>query len=319
MKAGKPEIEALSRYRDIVDDWDSFVDYATRPLPHCFWVNTLKISEEALLARFAADGIKSSPLPWLPGAHRLESKVALGKRFEHLTGLIYIQEEVSMVPVTIMNPKPGERILDMCAAPGSKTSQIGVRMQNRGSIVANDSSFGRLRAFRRNQERLGFINLSLTNRNGFDLPLAWGPFDKVLADVPCSCEGNSRKSLAALTRKEKGFQEKLVLTQTRILRRALRLTRPGGVVVYSTCTYAPEENEGVLDTILREFEGAVEVVPLGGEKSDPEIVLPALKTSPGLSKWGGHEFHPAVSGAVRFYPHLNNTGGFFVAAIRRVE
>ena len=89
--------------------------------------------------------------------------------------------------------------------------------------------------------------------------------------------------------------------------------------MYSTCTYAPEENEGVLDTIVREFDGAVEVVDLHGEKSDPEIVLPALKTSPALSKWGGQEFHPAVSGAVRFYPHHNDTGGFFVAAIRRVE
>lgn len=319
MKAGEPELAALSRYRDIIDDWDSFVEYATSPVPYCFWVNTLKISEEALLARFRADGIESTPLPWLPGAHRLDSKIALGKRFEHLTGLIYIQEEVSMVPVAIMNPQPGERVLDMCAAPGSKTSQIGVRMQNRGSIIANDSSFGRLRAFRRNQERLGIINLTLTNRNGFDLPLAWGPFDKVLADVPCSCEGNSRKSLAALTRKEEGFHEKLVVTQTRILRRALRLTRPGGVVLYSTCTYAPEENEGVLDTIIREFEGSVEIVPLHGEKSDPEIVLPALKTSPGLSNWAGQEFHPAVSGAVRFYPHHNDTGGFFVAALRRVE
>ena len=283
MKTEQPEIESLRRYRDIIDDWDSFVDYATRPLPHCFWVNTLKISEEDLLARFAADGIKSSPIEWLPGAHRLESPIALGKRFEHLTGLIYIQEEVSMVPVAVMNPQPGENL--WCAAPGSKTSQIGVRMQNRGSIIANDSSFGRLRAFRRNQERLGFLNLSLTNRNGFDLPLAWGPFDKILADVPCSCEGNSRKSLAALTRKEEGFQEKLVLTQTRMLRRALRLTRPGGLVVYSTCTYAPEENEGVLDTVLREFEDSVQVVSLQDPKSDPEIVLPKLKTSPALSKW----------------------------------
>jgi len=319
VKAGKPEIEALSRYRDIVDDWDSFVEYATSPVPYCFWVNTLKISEEALLERFHADGIRTSPLPWLAGAHRLESNIALGKRFEHLTGLIYIQEEVSMIPVAIMNPKPGERVLDMCAAPGSKTSQIGVRMKNRGSIIANDSSYGRLRAFRRNQERLGIINLSLTNRNGFDLPLAWGPFDKVLADVPCSCEGNSRKSLAALTRKEKGFQEKLVLTQTRILRRALRLTRPGGTVIYSTCTYAPEENEGVLDTVLREFEDRVQIVELNGSISDPEIVLPKLKTSPGLLNWAGHEFHTAVSGAVRFYPHHNDTGGFFVAALRRVE
>ena len=121
MKAGEPELAALSRYRDIIDDWDSFVAHATSPVPYCFWVNTLKISEEALLARFRADGIESTPLPWLPGAHRLDSKIALGKRFEHLTGLIYIQEEVSMVPVAIMNPQPGERVLDMAASPGGKT------------------------------------------------------------------------------------------------------------------------------------------------------------------------------------------------------
>lgn len=309
----------LVRYRDIIDEWDTFADFATRALPHCFWVNTLKITEEALLARLHADGILTEPLSWLRGAHRLLSDLPLGKRFEHLTGLIYIQEEVSMLPVAIMDPQPGERVLDMCAAPGSKTSQIGIRMQNRGTIVANDASYPRMRSFRRNQERLGIVNMTLTCRNGFDLPMAWGPFDRVLADVPCSCEGNSRKSLTALTRKEPGFREGLTRTQTKILRRALRLVKPGGVVVYSTCTYAPEENEGVLDTILRESEGSVRIIPLQAKGGDPQIVLPNLKTASGLSKWGGQVFHPDVSGAVRLYPHLNDTGGFFIAALRRVE
>ena len=213
-----------------------------------------------------------------------------------------------MAPVMVLDPQPGEYVADLCAAPGNKTSQIAIRMKNTGTVLANDKVYSRIRALRSVQERLGLVNITLTHRHGGDLPNAWGLFDRVLVDAPCTCEGNSRKSESSLIIKEEGFREDLVEIQKSILERAIKLTKPGGTIVYSTCTYAPEENEGVVDHALKTYGEALSTIP---------IVLPGLQNAPGLFEWNGQSFDPGVTRAARIYPHHNDSGGFFVAALKK--
>ena len=302
-------VRSLDRYRDIVEDFDTFVEFCRKPLPVCYWVNTLRTTSEEVNERLRRDGFRMTPLTWLADAFKLEpTEHSLGRRFEHKAGLINIQEEVSMAPVVVLDPQPGEYVADLCAAPGNKTSQIAVRMQNTGTVLANDKVYSRIRALRAVQERLGLINITLTHRHGGDLPNAWGLFDRVLVDAPCSCEGNSRKSESSLILKEKGFREDLVEIQKSILKRAIKLTKPGGTVVYSTCTYAPEENEGVVDHALKTYVGEISTIP---------IVLSGLQNAPGLLEWNGQSFASGVTRAARIYPHHNDSGGFFVAAFKK--
>ena len=226
-----------------------------------------------------------------------------GVRYEYKTGLYNVQEEAAVIPVKILDPQPGERILDMCAAPGNKTAQIAMAMQNRGTVVANDRSAGRHRASRSILDRLGLGNVCLSLHNGTNFPRSAGTFDRVLVDVPCSCEGTSRKQPAVLD--EHPQYDKLAGVQRGLLQRAFELCEPGGRVVYSTCTYAPEENEEVIDDVLSSLDFDVEWL---------DCRLDGFDSAPGLTSWRGRSFDSRMSRAMRVWPHLNDTGGFFVAA-----
>lgn len=219
-----------------------------------------------------------------------------------------MQEEISLLPAVLLDPAPGQRVLDLCAAPGSKTSAISAAMGETGTVVANDRDYGRLVMVRGNLDRLGAVNVSITRRDAANYPPEAGLFDRVLADVPCTCEGTSRKNPEILRRTwDASGREKIQGVQKAILRKALLLCRPGGRVVYATCTYAPEENEQVVDSVLREMgEGTVRVLP---------VDLPGLRTTPGLTSWEGRRFHPSLENAARIWPHHNDTGGFFVAVL----
>ena len=160
-----------------------------------------------------------------------------------------------MLPPIALDPKPGERVLDLCAAPGGKSAQLSLMMQNRGTLVVNDLSFARLRALRATQERLGLRNMVLCAQEGQTLLKDHLPcFDKVLVDAPCSCEGTLRKRGKWTYEPDEGqFKRRLISTQKSLLMQALKLTRSGGRVVYSTCTLDPDENEGVISAVLEEW------------------------------------------------------------------
>jgi NOL1/NOP2/fmu family ribosome biogenesis protein/23S rRNA U2552 (ribose-2'-O)-methylase RlmE/FtsJ len=213
-----------------------------------------------------------------------------------------------MIPVLLLDPQPGERVLDMCAAPGNKTAQIGVRMGNRGTIVANDRSASRMRAARQTFNRLGIVNVTMLTHDAANLPGDLGQFDRVLADVPCSCEGTCRKDPSVLARVTVADSQRLAGTQQAILRKAVQLCRPGGRIVYATCTFAPEENEQVVDVILRDSAGQLRLLP---------AELPGFKATAGLTNWAGANFDPALSHARRIWPHHNDSGGFFMAVLEK--
>jgi 16S rRNA C967 or C1407 C5-methylase (RsmB/RsmF family) len=181
-------------------------------------------------------------------------------------------------------------------------------MDDRGTLVANDNDLGRLSGLRFNAERLGVTNALVTNRDARNFsmkPFPFDEFDRVLVDAPCSCEGTIRKNPDALDDWSEGYISSVAGIQKGILRRAVQATREGGVVVYSTCTFAPEENEAVLDHVLTEEDCRV---------VDPDLPE-ELDHAPGVTEWDGATFDPSVERAARIYPHRNDTGGFFVAKL----
>lgn len=289
----------LERYREIVPEFESFCAMQSVPMPSSARINTLKIDRPCLLERLEDKGIGYQSFSWYPLGIKLDLEKP-GKLLEHLLGYIHIQEEVSMVPPLILDPQPGEMILDLCASPGSKTTQISQQMENRGIVFANEPSLARVAPLRSNCERLGALNVAVTRYDGRRFPDLL--FHRVLVDAPCSSEGRARRDLGLIDRCSRKRSLDIQALQVGLLRRAVKLTKPGGVIVYSTCTYAPEENEMVVENVLDEVR--VERVSLTG-----------LKDCPGITSWEGEELNMDMKHCARYYPHLNDTGGFFVAKL----
>ncbi|WP_299333180.1 RsmB/NOP family class I SAM-dependent RNA methyltransferase [Haloplanus sp.] len=303
----------LERYESLVDDPEAFRAACDRPLPSVVRVNTIKTTVDRVREAFDDAGISHIPTDWHPGVLRLP-EASPGRNWPHAHGWIHGQEEVSNLPAAVLDPDPGDRVWDTCAAPGSKTTQLAALMDDRGLLVGNDNNLGRLSALRHNAERLGVTNLVVTNRDARNFSLKpFGSdgdddarvdaFDAALVDAPCSCEGTIRKNPDAFDTWSLDHVHSVAGVQKGILRRAVQATRPGGVVVYSTCTFAPEENEAVLDHVLD-----TEACRL----ADVDVPLEGVA---GVTEWEGAEYDPSVERALRIYPHHNDTGGFFCAKL----
>lgn len=303
-----PTASKLERYRDLVDDWPAFLDALARPLPTAIWTNRLRIRAERLRELLVAEGLAPRPLAWNPSAFRIETAGTIGDRWWFRAGLAHAQEEVSQLPALLLDPRPGERILDLCAAPGGKTAQLAAALHNRGTVVANDVRIDRTRALSALIARLGLVNVSTTVHDGGSYPSAAGQFDRVLVDAPCSAEGTARKNPAVLERASDS-RERYPPLQRRLLQRAVELCRPGGRIVYSTCTFAPEENELVVDAVLGRFGARLRLLPARVE---------GLAADPGLDRWQGRRLHPDLIHSLRIWPHRNDTGGFFVAVLEKL-
>lgn len=301
------DVSTFARYRDIIPDWEAFGRALERALPICIWANPLKITAAELEAHFAEEGIDVEPVRWRPGTYRLQGVARPGSRLAYLAGLYEIQEEVSLLPVEFLDLQAGQRILDACAAPGSKTSQIATTVGPNATIIANDRNFRRMRPLGRSLDRLGITNTTVMTEDATNLPASIGTFDRILVDVPCSCEGTSRKNGDATAATSDDFA-RLCSVQRALLKRAIELCRPGGRVVYSTCTYAPEENEAIVDSILNEFAESCHLIPAR---------VAGFQASPGLVTWRDQHFDPQLEHALRVYPHQHDTGGFFVAVLHK--
>ena len=234
----------------------------------------------------------------------------LGRALEHLLGYYYVQELASMLPVLVLEPKPNELILDLCSAPGSKTTQLSATMSNTGTITANEVSLGRIKILASNLERCGCSNVIITKKEGEafckKLKKAEFYFDKILVDAPCSSEGTLRTTPKSYLMWNIKTIKNLPRIQKNLISSALEILKPNGVLVYSTCTHAPEENEGVVNKILKEFDN-VEI---------EEINLP-LKHREGITSWENQTYNQRVKKCARIYPQDNNTEGFFIAKLRK--
>ena len=236
----------------------------------------------------------------------------IGRSLEHLLGYYYVQEIASMLPVLALKPRPGELVLDIAAAPGSKTTQIAAAMKNTGTIIANDVNLKRLKILASNMERCGVVNSIITRRDGIALCKrlkdAGFLFDKILVDAPCSGEGTLRSSPITYQMWNIHTIKSLSKLQKGILASALEILKIGGEIVYSTCTHAPEENEEVVDFVLKNFDNI----------KIESISLP-IKCRPGINKWLDSSYDKNVEKSCRIYPQDNNTEGFFIAKLRRVK
>lgn len=306
--------ELMQRYRCIVPDWQAFMHSLQQPLPTCCWSNPLKIEGQQLFFLLKQQGYDVSALAWHPHAYQVQTTKAdvpaLGRSWLYLSGLLQIQDQASMLAGVLVGAQPGETVLDLCAAPGNKTAQIAIAMQNCGTLIANDRSYQRLRALGQINKRMGLLNLTCSSYDGVNFPASKATFDRVLVDAPCSCQGTTRKRYQNPPKALESAKQlaQLSAVQKSLLRRAVQLTKPGGLIIYSTCTYSPEENEAVVDAMLAEFPQQLTIEPRS---------LEHWQSSPGLTAWGEHNFSQQLTHSMRVWPQQNNSGGFFIACIRK--
>ena len=280
-----------------------------------FRTNTLKTSTTELTAELAALDFKLAPLPWpldtftLPETQRR----ALTQTDACRQGRLYIQNPSSMVPPLLLAPQPTEEILDLTAAPGSKTSQLAALMHNQGRIAAVERSRSRFFRLKANLKNLGATNVHCYLKDGAQVWHATPErFDRVLLDAPCSGEGRFTDDPATYKDWKKAKIRRLIVQQSRLFFSAVQCLKPGGVLVYSTCTFAPEENEGIVHRALERFGEALEV---DGEMPGT-VSAQTSQAQPGLTAWNGTTFHPSLHHATRLLPN-GLFEGFFLCKLRK--
>ncbi len=305
-------------YRELLKgDYDKFMNYSLSYIRKCIRVNTLKSDVEDVKRRLEEKWVLE-PIPWCDEGFWIKYKDGkrfdLGNLIEHHLGYVYIQESASMIPPIVLGPEPGELVLDMCAAPGSKTSQIAMYMKNKGLLIANDVSGMRLKALGMNLQRCGVRNAILTmmQENRFKRLLDTNTnfrFDKILVDAPCSGTGTIRKSLRTIKEWNPSAITKLSRIQKNLIETAYALLKDGGTMVYSTCTIEPEENEAVVSYLLDKYPDA-RLLDIDSER------LGIVRT-PAITHFKDLKINPEVKKCLRLHPYDNNTEGFFVAKIQK--
>ncbi len=299
----------IERYSKLTN-WEEFKKYTLAFLRKSIRINTLKISVKNCMKRLEKDWTLEQ-IPWCKDGFYIENKKGrrdLGNTIEHSLGYIYVQEAASMIPPVVLDPKPGEIVLDMAAAPGSKTSQIAQYMKNEGLLIANDVKGQRLAALGINLQRMGVYNTIITLMQGQRFGKLNLQFDKILLDAPCTGTGTIRKSPKTIMMWNPKMIDRISRMQKNLIKSAWKVLKPGGEMVYSTCSLEPEENEGVISHLLENFQDA-KMMPI---KLD-------IKRTPAVTEFEGEKYHKDVKHCLRLFPQDNDTEGFFVAKIRKEE
>lgn len=279
------------------EDAEAFARANNDTAPAALRVNALSPDGDAVISQLREAGLDLKPSRVAPGAWRVEGGAGAGPLLRGLAaeGKIYSQDEASQLVAHVLGAREGERVLDVCAAPGSKTTHIAALARDGAHIVAGDLYEHRLRTVSETCARLGVRSVQTVALNAeHTLPFADGTFDRVLVDAPCTGTGTLRHNPEIRWRLAPENIRELSEVQTRILREAARVLRPGGRLVYSTCSVEREENEGVVDEFLNTH---ADFRQLTAEPAPPGLLL--------------------ASGAARTWPHRNDVDGFFVAALTK--
>jgi len=321
----KPELKKLfvERMEELLknkEDLKKYFEILNEQPVNSIRCNKLKISAEELKSKLEEKYSWKIMQPWkdYPEVMVITSKTLpgeLGRSTEHLLGYYYIQELSSMLPIIALKPKAHERVLDLCASPGSKTTQIASEMNNTGLIIANEKSLGRIKILSSNLERCGVTNTIITRSDGIKLCENMNElemkFDKILVDAPCSGEGTLRSSLATYKMWSINTVKALSKLQKKLFRGAFEILNLNGHIIYSTCTHSPEEDEELVDYALKEFKGKIKI---------EKIYLPVeLKSRPGITRWQDKEYSDDIKYSCRIYPHDNNTEGFFLTKFTKIK
>lgn len=278
-----------------IEEAEGFARANNAPAPAAFRVNTLRADTDEIINKLRANGVKVSPSHITPGGWRVEGGAGASIRGLASEGLIYLQDEASQLVAHILGARAGERVLDVCAAPGSKTTHIAALADDGAFIAAGDLYAHRLRVVRESCERLGVRGVRAIALDAVSaLPFADETFDRVLVDAPCTGTGTLRHNPEIRWRLTAANIAGLATLQSKILREASRVVRRGGRLVYSTCSIEREENEEVVAAFLesREDFKQVEAAP-------------------------AHHSHLIKTGAARTWPHRDDVDGFFVAALEK--
>ena len=297
----------IERYSKLTN-FEEFKKYSLSFLRRSIRVNTIKISIDKLKKRLEKNWALEQ-VPWYKEGFFIEhinkERRDIGNLMEHTLGYFYTQEAASMIPPIVLEPEENDVVLDMAASPGSKTTQIAALMHNKGILVANDINSARMKPLSLNVQRCGITNCIVTimygqRFRGFE-------FDRILLDAPCSGTGTIRKSLKTLRIWNPLMVQRLAHTQKNLVDTAFSNLKPGGTLVYSTCSNEPEENEAVIDFLLGKYENA----------KLEDIRIDGLNRSKPILEFENNNYNEEIRKCLRIWPQDNDTEGFFVAKIRK--
>ncbi len=300
----KLPVDFLNKMNNLLgdDEYNELLKSYSEARHYGLRVNTLKISVDEFLR---ISPFKLEPVPWTTDGFYYPEGENPGRHPYYHAGLYYIQEPSAMLPGAILGAKPGERVLDLCAAPGGKTVQIAAAMQNAGIIIANDINADRVKALVKNIELCGVRNTVVLNETPEKIAERFeGYFDRILIDAPCSGEGMFRKDEDAARSWESFKCETCSGMQRTILESVDRMLKPGGTLVYSTCTFSPEEDERMISYFLEQ------------NRQYEVIAIPRVAgMQPGRPEWA--DGNPELAGTVRLWPHRVKGEGHFAALLKK--
>ena len=292
----------VRRFLEYVPNVMDFLSKMERKPTQYIRVNTLKTSRADLMRRLQSKGfeLKSTVIPEVLAVE--QAPLVTGATTEYLLGHYYIQDLSSCMAVDALDIAPGQVVLDVAAAPGGKTTFMAQRMNNSGAIIAIEPNGRRARSMSFNLARCGVYNTCILKTDALQVVDFETKFDRVLLDAPCSCEGIIAKDPSRKISHTPQDVDYCSRMQQRLIQAAASSVKPDGILVYSTCSFAPEENEMVVDRLLQDFSNiTVEPIEYG---------------SSGLTRFGNLIFDDQLRNARRLYPHLHDTTGFFIARLR---
>jgi len=277
------------------------------PLRKSIRVNTLRGNLKEVKDSLITQGFTLANMPWYKYGFFIsnDKQMRIGNTLEHYLGKIYVQEASSMLPVIALDPKANDFVLDLAAAPGSKTTQISMHMNNNGLLVANEPQIQRISALQENIDRSGSVICVITRNDGRKFLQFADMFDKVLLDAPCSGEGTFQKDIKAryIWSQNKVIQNSRL--QKQLIESAIIACKPGGTIIYSTCTLSPEEDEEIINYTLEKFENI----------TLKKIEFSGLNTSPGILEYNHKQYNDEIKKVIRIWPHKAKIEGFFIAKI----
>jgi len=296
--------EFVNKIRPLLgEDYDAYEASLEQPRLYGVRVNTLKINTESFQTLFDCP---FQAVPWCKEGFYYDAEdIRLSKSPYYAAGLFYLQEPSAMSAAALLDAQPGERVLDLCASPGGKTTQLAAAMGNTGVLVSNDATSSRMVALLKNIELMGLRNVLVTNETAAKLALRFtGWFDKILVDAPCSGEGMFRKDKDAVLSWDATKPTRLASIQYEILEDAAKMLRQGGRLAYSTCTFSPEENERQIASFL--------------DRHHDFKMVTIKHEAHGISRAQADWADERLAKAARIWPHIHKGEGHFIALLERV-
>lgn len=279
-----------------------------KPIVPSIRVNTIKIETKTLKNRMENKGFKFAIIDWIPYGFKVKyAPFNLGSTHEYLQGYYYLQSIAPMLPSLILNPIPGDIVIDMCAAPGGKSTHLAQIMINKGNLILIERNLKRIAALETNLLRMGITNSTIINDDAANLHKINIKADKILLDAPCTGEGLIRQDPTRKRSKQLKDINKMSNIQRKLLESGLNSLNTGGNLLYSTCSIAPEENEIVVNEVLNSFP-------------DYRICeLPHRYGDNGLTEVYGKSLRTDLKYSQRLYPHIHDTIGFYLCLIKKFK